>query len=168
MLTVAIMKYSLVFLTIYMSWYIVRECMEVWESVKHPKTKAAEDAVSTETSAEKQPLTPSPQVQGAAIDNRCEMIWIGVVFLVAVFSMGAGGYFFTHDVYKTTRPMLPGKGVPEGKSSVDMNKPCVIWMFDNHDVWHFLSAIGLGTMIWVSMLLDRLQENTPRNEMAIF
>ena len=52
---------------------------------------------------------------------------------LSVMSMLAAGYFF-HDELKSSK-----KSPAESR---DLNKPCTIMIFDNHDLWHFLSAGG--------------------------
>jgi len=94
--------------------------------------------------------------------NKRALYFIAAILGLSMVTMGVGGYYFVNDVYKTTLPKV-GNG-----SSIEMNKPCAMWIFDNHDLWHFFSAIGLGCQIWVSMLLDGVQDMTNRKDLAVF
>jgi len=145
MLTLAIMKYSIVFLNTYVVAYLVQESLEVYGRYKSQETEAAEALLF-------------------------QMKLIALLSSVAILSLMAGFWFFTHDVYKTTLPMRPNKAknISLEETSQGMNQPCVVGIFDNHDLWHFLSGIGLGTIIWVSMLLDRMNQDIDRKDLAVF
>ena len=53
--------------------------------------------------------------------------------VLSVLFMLAAGYFF-HEELKSSK-----KSPAESRN---LNQPCFIMIFDNHDIWHFLSAGG--------------------------
>ena len=52
---------------------------------------------------------------------------------LSVLFMLAAGYFFKEEL-KSSK-MSPAE-------SRNLNAPCFVMIFDNHDIWHFLSAGG--------------------------
>jgi len=50
-----------------------------------------------------------------------------------------------------------------------LNQPCVLFnYFDSHDVWHFLSAIGIFLLLILLYVLDKGLEDTPRSDIRVF
>ena len=50
-----------------------------------------------------------------------------------------------------------------------MNRDCVILdFFDNHDIWHFLSAISLFVSFLIVLILDDDLDSTPRGDIKAF
>ena len=50
-----------------------------------------------------------------------------------------------------------------------LNKDCVLFHFyDNHDIWHFLSATSLFLSFMILLTWDDDLENTPRNKIPVF
>jgi len=55
------------------------------------------------------------------------------------------------------------------KDSKEHNKPCVLFgYFDDHDVWHFLSAGGLVTIVMLVYFLDAPLVDVSRHRIAVF
>jgi hypothetical protein len=55
------------------------------------------------------------------------------------------------------------------QESLLLNKPCVLFdYFDYHDIWHFLSAAGLVTVMLLVYLLDMDLKHVLRTEIAVF
>lgn len=55
---------------------------------------------------------------------------------LSILSMLAAGYFFQAELKSSKKSPAESR---------DLNKPCTILIFDNHDIWHFLSAGGEHT-----------------------
>ena len=50
-----------------------------------------------------------------------------------------------------------------------LNRPCVMFdYFDHHDVWHFLSAIGIFLLLILLYVLDLGLESYPRSDIKVF
>ncbi len=82
------------------------------------------------------------------------------LFVAAVTILGISIYFFNIVV---TNKLLP---INESNS---YNKPCVLFgYFDYHDVWHFLSSIGLFLIMLFIYHLDEDLDGTPRSEIGVF
>lgn len=55
------------------------------------------------------------------------------------------------------------------QESMLLNKPCVLFhYFDYHDIWHFLSALGLVSVMLLVYLMDVDLHDVPRTEIAVF
>ena len=52
--------------------------------------------------------------------------------------------------------------------SRNLNKSCVVSVFDTHDLWHFLSAGGLLLNFILLLVIDDGILNKPRDEIHIF
>jgi dsRNA-gated channel SID-1 len=55
------------------------------------------------------------------------------------------------------------------EQSKSLNAECIVFdYFDSHDVWHFVSAVGLLITMMLLYTLDRPLRNTPRSDIAVF
>ncbi|RZF45637.1 hypothetical protein LSTR_LSTR010588 [Laodelphax striatellus] len=80
--------------------------------------------------------------------------------VLALVSWAAAGYFFYH---KT----ISWKLTPA--QSRTFNRPCVLFDFyDNHDIWHFLSAISMFFSFMVLLTLDDDIANVDRALIPVF
>lgn len=71
-------------------------------------------------------------------------VWLLVV--VSISTWGTALYFFQLGV--TDKFLTPAE-------SKLLNKPCVLFnFFDYHDIWHFLSAVGLASVAMLCYVLD--------------
>ena len=52
--------------------------------------------------------------------------------------------------------------------SRNLNASCFILIFDNHDMWHFLSAAGLFYLFMFILTLEDLNMEQPRNKIPVF
>lgn len=82
------------------------------------------------------------------------LIFIDIVcigFALIFYSRAISNKFLTHE------------------ESDALNVPCVLFnYFDYHDIWHFLSAIGLYLFINIIYFVDNDLFNTPRSHIPIF
>merc|ERR1711973_345309 len=51
--------------------------------------------------------------------------------------------------------------------SRNLNKECALMFFDNHDLWHFFSALGLFFMFMAVLTLEDNNNDTPWKEMRV-
>jgi len=52
---------------------------------------------------------------------------------------------------------------------MELNQPCVLFgYFDTHDVWHFLSAIGIFILMVLIYIIDNGLEVYRRSEIKAF
>ncbi|XP_039276620.1 SID1 transmembrane family member 2 [Nilaparvata lugens] len=80
--------------------------------------------------------------------------------VLALISWAAAGYFFYH---KT----ISWKLTPA--QSRTFNRPCVLFDFyDNHDIWHFLSAVSMFFSFMVLLTLDDDIANVDRSLIPVF
>ena len=71
--------------------------------------------------------------------------WMYMV--LCLINLGIGFYFFTtNQKDKTLSPSM----------SRNLNQECTIWLFDNHDIWHFASAFGI---FFAFMALLTMEDN---------
>jgi hypothetical protein len=55
------------------------------------------------------------------------------------------------------------------EESDHLNEPCVLFgYFDTHDIWHFLSAIGLYIFMNIIYFIDDDLKETPRSSISVF
>ena len=66
---------------------------------------------------------------------------------LSVLFMLSAGYFF-HAELKSSK-----KSPAESRN---LNAPCAIMIFDNHDIWHFLSAGGKRKLFSLSPIIDQM------------
>jgi len=52
--------------------------------------------------------------------------------------------------------------------SRNLNAPCFLFIFDNHDMWHFLSASGLFYLFLFILTLEDYNSKQPRNKIPVF
>ena len=52
--------------------------------------------------------------------------------------------------------------------SRNMNSPCVVSIFDKHDLWHFLSATGLFLNFLILLIIDDGIAEQPRTKIPVF
>ena len=84
--------------------------------------------------------------------------WIILVIDIVIFSLSL--VYFTHS---TTDKLL----TPE--QSRELNKKCVLFnYFDDHDIWHFLSAMGLFLFVFLIYRIDDPLNNLTYSEISKF
>ena len=91
-----------------------------------------------------------------------ERILIQPLFYIIVSLLTWAGalYYF---INKSTSWVLPPA------ESRHLNKECVLFNFyDNHDIWHFLSALSLFLSYMILLTLDDDLVNTPRERIPVF
>ena len=52
--------------------------------------------------------------------------------------------------------------------SRNLNKECALMFFDNHDLWHFASALGLFFIFMAVLTLEDNNNDTPWKEIRVF
>jgi hypothetical protein len=52
--------------------------------------------------------------------------------------------------------------------SRNLNSPCVLLIYDNHDIWHFLSAIGLFFMLMMMLTIEDKNMDTSWDDIPVF
>ena len=52
--------------------------------------------------------------------------------------------------------------------SRNLNKECALMFFDNHDLWHFASALGLFLIFMAVLTLEDNNCDTPWKEIRVF
>eukprot|EP01111_Echinosteliopsis_oligospora_P013200 TRINITY_DN4672_c0_g1_i2.p1 TRINITY_DN4672_c0_g1~~TRINITY_DN4672_c0_g1_i2.p1 ORF type:complete len:377 (+),score=45.68 TRINITY_DN4672_c0_g1_i2:530-1660(+) len=86
-------------------------------------------------------------------------IWVLSLEVIVVWMIA--GYFF--QVLAVT-----DKFASEATSDL-LNKPCVLFNYwDDHDVWHILSSVGLISIMSLVYVLDLDVRNTRRTELYVF
>ena len=99
--------------------------------------------------------------------------WIYI--LLSMLCMLAAVYYFTEELKSSARSPAGSRG---------LNKPCAVLIFDNHDLWHFLSAGGEWKLLenyrhlnlfcravlsfHVHSNIRRLQQSTTKNKNSSF
>ena len=78
--------------------------------------------------------------------------------LAAGFGVAAFLFFRTELKNSSVSPAL----------SRNLNAPCFLGIFDNHDMWHFLSAVGLFFSFMFILTLEDLNIAVPRNKILVF
>jgi len=85
-------------------------------------------------------------------------VWI--LFVGSFIVWGFAIYFYSIAV--TNKFLTPDQ-------SAALNKPCVLFnFFDYHDIWHFLSAIGVVILFAIVYFLDMDLESTPCSQIRVF
>ena len=79
--------------------------------------------------------------------------------LLSVASMLAAVYFFLKEL-KTSA------GTPA--ESRNLNDYCAVGIFDNHDLWHFLSAGGLFYLFMFILTLEDYNRTQERYKIPVF
>ena len=79
---------------------------------------------------------------------------------VASFLFMAGAAYFFSEELKTSA------GTPA--ESRNLNGSCFFLIFDNHDMWHFLSAAGLFSLFMFILTMEDYNLSQPRNKIAVF
>jgi hypothetical protein len=79
--------------------------------------------------------------------------------ILSVVCMFGAVYFFKKE--------LKSSAVSPAESR-DLNEDCAVGMFDNHDMWHFLSAAGLFYVFMFILTLEDANTGVPRNRIPVF
>lgn len=85
-------------------------------------------------------------------------VWVMLVvmFLTDAFAI------YVFEIPVTNKMLTP-------RQSLELNKPCVLLgFFDYHDIWHFLSAIGVVMFFFVVYLLDTDIDYVDRKTIKVF
>jgi len=86
--------------------------------------------------------------------------WIYLIFISAAAFLATAIHYF--NIAVTDKLLTP-------EESRELNEPCVVFdYFDAHDVWHFLSAIGIFLLMMLLYVLDWGLESYPRAEIRVF
>ena len=86
-------------------------------------------------------------------------LWI-LLLLITIGILGTSTYFYLIPV--SNKLLTP-------KESDALNKDCILFdFFDYHDIWHFLSSLGLFLLILNIYIIDKYLDNIPRNDIKIF
>ena len=86
--------------------------------------------------------------------------YIWLMLISDIIILGTALLFFEHGV--------SDKFLPHSESD-KFNEPCVLFgYFDTHDIWHFLSAIGLYIFLNIIYFIDDDLKHTPRTAISIF
>lgn len=94
------------------------------------------------------------------IHNETVMWYIWVLIIIDVATLGTALIFFTHAV--------SNKFLTHAESDA-LNEPCALFgYFDYHDIWHFLSAIGLYIFLNIIYFIDDDLRNEPRSSITVF
>ncbi|CAB4061961.1 unnamed protein product [Lepeophtheirus salmonis] len=100
-------------------------------------------------------------------------------YLLSILMINMGlyvGYYICMKLfYRFSKGRLISFFVMELKDSAkspaesrEMNKPCLASFFDNHDLWHFLSAAGLFFHFMMILTLEDENLETPWQEIPVF
>lgn len=80
--------------------------------------------------------------------------------LIATFTWFGSLYFFLNKSTSWTRTPAESR---------HLNQDCKLFHFyDNHDIWHFLSAMSLFLSFMILLTLDDDLENVPREKIPVF
>ncbi|KAM9994879.1 hypothetical protein ACTFIY_001068 [Dictyostelium cf. discoideum] len=87
-------------------------------------------------------------------------LFVWVLFAIMFLSWGFGLYYFeisvTNKFYTFDESLL-------------LNRPCIIFNYwDTHDLWHFLSAIGLFSIMAIVYFVDWDLRTVPRSLIHVF
>lgn len=86
--------------------------------------------------------------------------YVWLMLIIDVVILASALLFFEHGV---TDKFLPHT------ESDKFNEPCILFnYFDAHDVWHFLSAIGLYIFLNIVYFIDDDLKHTPRTSLSVF
>ena len=90
-----------------------------------------------------------------------KILWQPFIYiLVSVFTWSGALYFFL--AKSTTWVLTPAQ-------SRHYNQDCKLFHFyDNHDIWHFLSAGSLFLSFMILLTLDDDLDNVARDKVAVF
>eukprot|EP01119_Soliformovum_irregulare_P014574 TRINITY_DN3989_c0_g1_i1.p1 TRINITY_DN3989_c0_g1~~TRINITY_DN3989_c0_g1_i1.p1 ORF type:complete len:383 (+),score=72.15 TRINITY_DN3989_c0_g1_i1:324-1472(+) len=84
--------------------------------------------------------------------------WIFLVSAIAFW--GVASYYY--DIAITNKFLTPAE-------SKALNRPCVLFeYFDDHDIWHFLSSVGLFFLFLFLRFLDTDLDNYEREKITVF
>ena len=89
------------------------------------------------------------------------VLWHSWAWLLAAMALLITAiFFFAHS--PTNKFLTPAE-------SRKLNRECIVFgYFDDHDVWHFLSAAGTAAMFMAVFTLDDDVSNVPRSKIAVF
>ena len=80
--------------------------------------------------------------------------------VISTFTWFGSLYFFLHKSTSWTRTPAESR---------ELNQDCKLFHFyDNHDIWHFLSAMSLFLSFMILLTLDDDLENIPRERIPVF
>ena len=74
--------------------------------------------------------------------------------------------FMLSAVYFFAKELKTSAGTPA--ESRNLNDVCAILIFDNHDLWHFLSAAGLFYLFMFILTLEDYNRHIPRYKIPVF
>ena len=80
-------------------------------------------------------------------------------FVFSLASIIVGVLFFVKELKNSA--MSPAE-------SRDLNDECIVFFFDNHDLWHFFSAAGLVSLFMMVLTLEDDNMETPWEEIPVF
>jgi len=85
-------------------------------------------------------------------------VWISLVLTISFCVVAM--YFY--NVAVTNKFLTPDE-------SEELNRPCVLFgFFDDHDVWHFLSSLGVFFFFLMVFMLDMDTNKVTRSELKVF
>merc|ERR1719154_459899 len=76
-------------------------------------------------------------------------------FLLAFVCAGFSGQYY-RDIEKSTL-LTPAQ-------SRSLNSSCKLGIFDNHDIWHFFSSMGIFLIFMFLLTLEDKNRTTPRDQ----
>jgi hypothetical protein len=98
-------------------------------------------------------------IQKVIHDERI-MFYIWVMIFIDIICIGIALLFYSK--------AISNKFLTHQESDA-LNEPCVLFgYFDYHDIWHFLSAIGLYMFINTIYFIDNDLSDTPRSSIPVF
>ena len=80
-------------------------------------------------------------------------------FICSLLFVSVGMVFFVIELKNSA--MSPAE-------SRDLNQSCAVFFFDNHDLWHFLSAAGLVSLFMMILTLEDDNMETPWEQIPVF
>ena len=96
-----------------------------------------------------------------ALKNSSEALTLKfwVYFLLSFSCFGLAFYFYAYQ--ENSSSLAPAE-------SRHLNSPCILWFFDQHDVWHALSSLGIFWQFMAMMIMEDNNVSTPWNEIPVF
>ena len=89
-----------------------------------------------------------------------KMTWYCWLYLVLAFiSILSSLYFF--EIQERTTTVTAAQ-------SRNMNQECTLMIFDAHDIWHFLSALGILFTLLTVLTIEDNNTNTPWSKLHVF
>jgi len=82
-----------------------------------------------------------------------------IYFACSVIFLASGCLFFVKELKSSARSPA---------ASRNLNAPCAILIFDNHDLWHFFSAVGLFFMFLMVLTIEDHNMETSWDQIRVF